>query len=123
MTVATDGSISVLCQPRGTSRAPFTATSTDGAHFVAGAPVPGQHIGGVLGATSATDLFVLLDRLYRSTDSGAHWTPVTAGPSGGSYIGFESATVGRVISGAQSGGDGTWTTTDGGQSWTFHSFG
>ena len=76
---------------------------------------------------SASNLFALtdLDGLYRSTDSGAHWTKVPGGPPGGSYIGFESTTVGRVIGTAQSGAgpDGTWTTTDAGRSWIFHSFG
>jgi hypothetical protein len=129
VTVASDGSITVLCmlrlsQPNDTV---FTMTSTDGSHFVAGTPIPVQQPANAVGAESAGDLFVLtgLDGLYRSTDAGAHWTTVSGGPPGGSYIGFESNTVGRVIGTAQSGSgpDGTWTTTDGGQSWTFHSFG
>ena len=118
------GSITVLCQQR-VSGVPFTATSTDGVHFAPGAPVPGNQFGGVVGATSASDLFVLQqDRLYRSSDAGQRWAAVGDGPAGGNYIGFESTTVGRVIGGrAGAGPDGTWTTTDGGQSWTYHSFG
>jgi len=121
-TVAPDRSISVLCQPRQSGQA-FTMTSTDGAHFVAGTPPPGAD--GGLGAGSASDLVVVAqDRFYRSTDSGAHWTAVEPGPPGDTWIGFESATVGRVLGPRSNGGpDGTWTTTDGGQSWTFHSFG
>jgi photosystem II stability/assembly factor-like uncharacterized protein len=127
VTVAPDGSITVLCVPRGPlqDNTIFTMTSTDGTHFVAGAPVPGHRPPTAVGAVSATQLFVLkdLDGLYRSTDSGAQWARLADGPPGGNYLGFESDTVGRVISGSSSGGDGTWTTTDGGQSWTFHSFG
>lgn len=121
-TVASDGSISLLCQPRLPGRA-FTMTSTDGVHFVAGAPPPG--VDGGLGAASASDLVVVAqDRFYRSTDSGAHWTAVEPGPPGDTWIGFESATVGRVLGPRSNGGPaGTWTTTDGGRSWTFHSFG
>ncbi|HEU5269325.1 MAG TPA: hypothetical protein VFU36_05310, partial [Jatrophihabitans sp.] len=125
VTAAPDGSISVLCQPRMPGRGAFTATSTDGTHFAAGGPVPGS-AADAIGAVSAAGLFVLTDRdgLYRSTDSGAHWSKVSAGPPGGRYIGFESTTVGRVIGGrAGTGPDGTWTTTDGGRSWTYHSFG
>jgi len=127
VTVAMDGSISVLCAQRGPyvpDRSIFTTTSTDGTHFTAGAPVPGSKAGGVITAVSASHLFVLgIDALYASTDSGAHWALV-AGEPGGQYMGFESATVGRVIGNAGSGGaNGTWTTTDGGQSWTYHPFG
>jgi hypothetical protein len=126
VTVAPGGSITVLCQPRQAESqlAPFTATSTDGVHFRPGAAVPSNQFGEV-GAASAGTLFVLQqDRLYRSTDAGAHWAAAGDGPPGGNWIGFESATVGRVIGGGQAGQlDGTWTTTDGGQSWHFHSFG
>ena len=126
VTVGSDGSISVLCLPRqGFDPRPamFTMTSTDGTHFAAGAPLPGSSFGGLIGAGSARDLLVLRDRLYRSTDSGAHWAVVAGGPPGGDYIGFESATVGRVIGNAGNGGtNGTWTTTDGGASWSYHPF-
>lgn len=128
VTVAPDGSITVLCVPRGPFRqgTAFTMTSTDGSHFVAGGSIPAQKPPSAVGAVSASGLFVLTeqDGLYRSTDAGAHWTKLPA-PPGGNYLGFESATVGRIIGAAQSGTapDGTWTTTDGGQGWTFHSFG
>lgn len=127
-TVAIDGSISVLCAQRGPyvpGHSIFTTTSTDGTHFAAGAPLPDSKPSGVLGAVSASHLFALsVDSLYTSTDSGAHWTQVAGGPPGGVSIGFESASVGRVIGNAgASGANGTWTTTDGGQSWTFQSFG
>jgi photosystem II stability/assembly factor-like uncharacterized protein len=127
-TVGMDGSVSMLCAQRGPyvpGHSTFTATSTDGTHFAAGAPSPDSKPASVLGAVSASHLFVLsVDALYTSTDSGAHWTQVAGGPPGGVNIGFESATVGRVIGNAgASGANGTWTTTDGGQSWTYHSFG
>ncbi len=127
VTVAPDGSITVLCVPRGPlqDNTIFTMTSTDGQHFRAGTPVPGHRPPTAVGATSATSLFVLedLDGLYRSTDAGAHWARLSSGPPGGSWLGFESATVGRVLIGSASGTGGTWTTTDGGTSWTHHSFG
>jgi hypothetical protein len=127
VTVAPDGSITVLCVPRGPLRdgTVFPMTSADGEHFTAGTPVPGPRPPTALGATSATDLFVLkdLDGLYRSTDAGAHWTRLPAGPPGGSYLGFESSRVGRVVINSESGTNGTWTTRDGGTTWTFSSFG
>lgn len=126
-TVGIDGSISVLCVQRGPyvpGRSISTTTSTDGTHFTAGAPVPDSKPSTVLGAVSASHLFVLgVNALYASTDAGAHWTAVAGGPPGGIYIGFESASVGRIIGNAgQDGTNGTWTTTDGGQSWTYHPF-
>ncbi|HTZ42767.1 MAG TPA: hypothetical protein VMB79_02815 [Jatrophihabitans sp.] len=118
VTVAADGSVSVLCRPRGQGSA-VTLTAPDGAHFSAGQPLPDPAVGGLVAATSASGLFVLTaDRLYRSTDGGRHWSAVAGGPAGGSAIGFESATVGRVA-----GGNQVWTTTDGGRSWHRHVFG
>jgi len=128
VTVPSDGSISALCLPRlagSTNHSLFTVTSTDATHFAAGAPVLSRPTSGVIGAVSASHLFVLTpDSLYASTDSGAHWSVVGNGPPGGDYIGFESEQVGRVIGGTQASQQaGTWTTADGGRSWSYHPFG
>jgi photosystem II stability/assembly factor-like uncharacterized protein len=129
-TVAPDTSITVLCVPRGDTGPKLTMTSTDGgAHFTAAPASLGAAIGDVLGAASASTLFVSLDQLYRSTDGGRHWQRTEnggKGPMAASWIGFETSTVGRVL---EVDGPGTatsgrvWTTTDAGRSWTSSTFG
>lgn len=125
--VAPDGSISVLCTTRGGTDAQFTMTSTDGGgHFTAAPSSLGAAPGDLLGAASASQLFVSLDELYRSTDGGKHWQRTRSqGPDTASYIGFETPTVGRVLGLPANGTMGTptvWTTTDAGQSWTAYTF-
>jgi photosystem II stability/assembly factor-like uncharacterized protein len=122
VTVAPDDSISLLCVLRGPNWEAGTVTSTDGTHFEQLRPAPASD---GIGAISAHHLYLLggVNGFYESTDSGQQAVP--NGPPVGYYIGFESTTVGRVIGSDHSGGgrEGTWTTTDGGQSWTYHSFG
>ncbi|MEO7288376.1 MAG: hypothetical protein ABI140_15755, partial [Jatrophihabitantaceae bacterium] len=124
-TTAADGSISVLCSSRAPGGGQFTMTSTDGgAHFNAAPASLGTVTGNALGAASATTLLVSLDRLYRSTDGGRSWHPVS-GPSQASYIGFESGSVGRVLGPVAQGSLGSatvWTTRDAGANWTSHTF-
>jgi photosystem II stability/assembly factor-like uncharacterized protein len=127
MATAADGSVTLLCTPRlaGSSSAPFTITSTNGgSKFVPGRR---QALGGApisaLGAASASMLLVSSDDTYRSVDGGQTWSRLgaNAGSSPGvvSWIGFESATVGRAIS---SDGRTVWTTLDAGKTWSAHRF-
>jgi len=128
-TVAGDGSVSVLCQPRGGGQA-FTMTATDGVNFHRGGALPAGQFPGVLAATSASQLYVLSERLYRSTDGGGHWAAVPDGPAStggsGGFLGFESAQVGRAVAGFgqdPAAAERIWTTTDGGASWRPDPFG
>jgi photosystem II stability/assembly factor-like uncharacterized protein len=131
VTIAPDGSITILCARRGGDARHFTMTSTDGgAHFTAAAATLGAANGDGLGAASSSVLLVSLDLLYRSTDGGNHWGRVDKLPGGGplaaSFIGFETSTTGRVLEADAGGGPGStrvWTTTDAGRSWTVHTFG
>jgi len=56
-------------------------------------------------------------RVYRSTDGGTTWTPVADLSKAGNlaWAGFESTTVGRVLT---DGGRTIWTTHDAGATWT-----
>ena len=128
--VAGDGSVSVLCQPRGQTGQEFTMTAPDGVNFHRGGALPAGQFPGALAATSASQLFVLRERLYRSTDGGGHWTPVPNGPAStggsGGFLGFESTRVGRAVAGFgqdPAAAERIWTTTDGGANWRADSFG
>jgi photosystem II stability/assembly factor-like uncharacterized protein len=124
ITTAADGSLAVLCLPRGGTGPGFTAVSIDGSGpFRAGRPFPFELVGGgMLGAASATVQLVLTDQLYRSADGGQTWRTVpavTLGPGEPTFVGFESETVGRVVTDA---GRTIWTTRDAGLTWTQHRF-
>jgi photosystem II stability/assembly factor-like uncharacterized protein len=126
LTSAPDGSVTVLCVPRGVENASaFTATSTDnGAIFQ---PSPGVSMGGItaIGSASATVLLAAWTdntQLFRSTDSGRTWHQVATATKADAavvFIGFETATVGRWVS---NGGATVSTTTDAGLTWTPHTF-
>ncbi|HJQ03178.1 MAG TPA: hypothetical protein VJ851_16395 [Jatrophihabitans sp.] len=130
VTIAPDGSITILCGARNNTERHFTMTSTDGgAHFTAAPTVLGSATGNGLGAASASTLLVSLDLLYLSTDGGRTWGRVDKLPGGGplqaDYIGFETGTVGRVLetdANGEVGATTVWTTTDAGRSWTSHTF-
>jgi|GEM_PF-601561 len=129
VTVALDGSTTVLCTPRDGNgeQLVVTLTGSDTSRHVHVASTPaGAPAGNVLGAASASTLLVSLDRLYRSTDDGRHWQPTGGdGPTAAVFIGFESASVGRVL-GVTGSGESTsatvWTTTDAGRTWTATGF-
>jgi photosystem II stability/assembly factor-like uncharacterized protein len=122
---ASDGSVTVLCTPRGGTSPQFTSTSTDaGATFHPGtvgalgsAPVT------AIGAASGSVLLVANGDAYRSTDSGASFARL--GANGGStpgdaiWFGFETDTVGRAVS---EGGSTIWTTLDAGLTWSRFTF-
>ena len=111
VTVAADGSLAALCQPRTPPAAPaFLVTSTDGGqHFSKRPAVPGT-AARTVAATSPADVLVGGDRLYRW--DGTSWHTV-AGPDKPRFVGFESTDVGRLLA-----ANGAWTTNDGGLSWS-----
>jgi len=125
ITTAPDGSVTVLCTRRAALGTQFTSTSSDGgASFRPGgrdalgaAPIT------ALGAASAAVLFVSSDATYRSPDGGSTWLRLRAnggsGPGPATFIGFESATVGRAIADS---GRTIWTTRDAGLTWTPYTF-
>lgn len=122
LSAAADGSVAVLCSPRGVDGTDFTAVSTDGgASFQAGEAIPGGP-GELLGAASArVQLMLSFGSMYRTQDGGATWQPVRLqlGPGEPIFVGFESATVGRVVTDT---GRTVWTTRDAGLTWTHHTF-
>jgi hypothetical protein len=125
MTSAADGSVTLLCTPRGGSDPQFTTTSTDaGATFHHGkTDALGSAPVSALGAGSSAVLVVANGDTFRSSDSGQRFT--RAGANGGTtpgdakWFGFESTTVGRAVS---EGGRAVWTTRDGGKTWTSYTF-
>jgi hypothetical protein len=122
MTTAEDGSLSLVCTARGgPPSAQFTVTSTNGGTtFRPGSRGAFGDMAEALGAASSSVLVVSADDMYRSTDGGQSWHPLgAAGPGKASWIGFESATVGRAISANYR---TIWTTTDAGATWSNHTF-
>lgn len=122
---AADGSVVVLCVPRGAPAPSFTTVSSDGsAPFRASGPLPADAAdSGLLGAASQQVQFVLsTTALYRSADVGQTWQSVpavTVGPGEPIFVGFESASVGRVVTDT---GRAIWTTRNAGLTWTQHPF-
>ncbi|HEV7204065.1 MAG TPA: hypothetical protein VGN18_05605 [Jatrophihabitans sp.] len=106
--------LTVLCTVRDAGQRTFVATSTDGGRTATAAggtiPVAADHLAG----DPRTVLAAGGDRLAVSRDGGATWTtiPKVSGPI--TFVGFESATIGRVIG---DNGQSLWTTRDGGLTW------
>lgn len=113
---AADGSISVLCTPRGQGGSQFTVTSSDGgAHFQPGSKrALGAATISAFAAASASTLIVSSDDTYRSTDSGRHFSRAAVSPGMLGWAGFASATIGHAISIERR---TIWTTTDAGRTW------
>ncbi len=129
VSLALDGTMTVLCRPRAGAQRGFTITSTDdGATFgAAGAPI-GTGPASVLATPTGDVQLAFAGGLYRSTDRGHSWARL-AGPGGGggsaAFLGFESATAGRTIideSATLIGSATIWTTADAGASWTSYTF-
>jgi hypothetical protein len=125
VSLAPDGTIGVLCIPRQAGTGSVTAmTSSDGGRtFTALATSPGQGSADHLVVVSRGTVLVSLNGLQRTADNGSHWQRVLAPVS---YLGFETPTVGRALTGdstTDAGSTMVWTTTDGGASWTSYTFG
>lgn len=124
-----DGSLSILCVPRGAGTQ-FVITSLDGgAHFRSQRDVTTGQLGDSLAAASGSTLIVAAENasaytLYRSTDAGSTWKQVATapGPQQGSgapaLIGFQNASVGRFATRVGA----VLTTTDGGATWSTYTF-
>jgi hypothetical protein len=124
ITTAPDGSVSLLCGSMNQGAGPeYISTSIDqGQTFTPAAASAGQSID-MIGAASARVLVASAGGLSRSVDGGASWNQVLSPPtqtSGFTFLGFESATTGRWVSGDAS---TVWTTHDAGQTWTSITFG
>lgn len=113
------GTVTVSCVPREAAPA-FVAVSTDaGNHFT---KRPGTVPWGAAGAVVGDPRTVLLDvgtGAYRSTDGGASWQRIAQITGEVTFAGFESATLGRIVT---DGGRTIWTTTDAGRHWTPFTF-
>jgi photosystem II stability/assembly factor-like uncharacterized protein len=123
MTMAPDGSITLLCQLHTDSSQAHVITSTDGGvTFGSRQAVPAYALS--VGAASATTLFAsVLDgraiRLYRSDDAGANWAAVATAPEA---VSDGSVPPSSVVFPSSSGwwmpGYATsFTTSDGGRTW------
>lgn len=119
--VTADGSgqVSVLCTTRQAPQRSFVATSTQagasGTFAAQAGTVPSaQTQSTLLTGDPATVLVVAGAGLSRSVDGGLSWQPVATVTGSVSFVGFESGTVGRAVTG----GSTIWTTRDAGQTWT-----
>lgn len=116
--------VSVLCVGRMAPNRSFVATSADhGGHFSALSPLPGSGAWLLVGDPATVLLVVPQDAgpiVYRSVDGGLAWQTIPEQMGGVTWLGFESKTVGRIVSDA---GRTIWTTHDAGAHWTPFTFG
>jgi hypothetical protein len=130
-----DGTIAAVCAPHqgGTAARLYTTVSTDGGRtFGPSRTTPRQADPTALSVVSANTLLISYDAagqrgvLYRSANGGRSWTVVhtASRPSAKAsydasgvreFLGFESSTTGRWVSGDQ---QVIGTTGDGGKTWT-----
>jgi photosystem II stability/assembly factor-like uncharacterized protein len=113
------GRVALLCQARATGLENL-ATSTDrGASFVRSAGAIPSFAASVLAGDPTTVLIAAGAHPYRSTDGGVSWTRVEEVTGEASFAGFESPTLGRIVT---DGGRTIWTTTDAGAHWSRFTF-
>lgn len=118
------GQVGVTCVTRQAPQHAFVAVSPDGgAHFGARGKLLASSTELLVGDPTTVLLSAPASgtgAVYRSTDGGGQWiqVPGVLGPV--SWLGFESTTVGRIISGD---GRTIWTTNDAGAHWTPFTFG
>jgi photosystem II stability/assembly factor-like uncharacterized protein len=111
---APDGRVSVLCTNRTAPNRQFVATSTDhGASFAGRGTLPQR--ADQLTGDPTTVLIAAGGSLLRSADGGRSWARLIQPTGPVSFLGFESARVGRAVT---DGGRTIWTTSDAGESWT-----
>lgn len=117
---AAGGTVSVLCASRDGTSPTFVAVSHDrGAHFArAPGSLPPRSVH-LLAGDPTSVLVAASDGAYRSTDGGAHWARIPDLSRSVSFLGFESARVGRAVT---AGGRTIWTTTDRGRTWQSFEF-
>lgn len=112
-----DGVFVILCTRRDASGEQFVeASKGEGGGFYPGALMAGMR--SLLAAPTRDDIVVGSPGLSRSADGGRTWTQILR--SGALvWLGFESTTAGAAVS-----GDGAtiYRTTDGGATWTSHTF-
>lgn len=127
MASAPDGSVTVLCTPRGSGNSFIITSMNGGSNFQRADARLGAQGAQLIAAASARVVFVMADVLMQTRDGGQTWHRVQefgVGPLGATWIGFESATTGRLIGFDVNGPSGTiWTTRDAGLTWSRHTFG
>jgi len=122
MSAGADGSLAVLCASPTDNSTPALFVSQNGASsFTPWVGVINQPNRNVFAAANSTVFRSGPGRLDRSTDGGKTWQTVANGNADGaiSFLGFESPTTGRWVTGD---GSTIYTTTDAGQNWTPHTF-
>ena len=127
MSAGADRSVAVMCLPSTSSPAQLFVSDNGGASFkqqVAGV-TEGDASSPFAIANASTVFRSSGSQLERTTDGGKRWTPVATDKTAVadtpvSFLGFQSDTTGRWVT-----GDGSviWTTTDAGANWTSRAFG
>lgn len=117
---APGGAVSLLCASRdGVSRI-FAIISRDtGTHFTQRTDSLPRSAGELLTGDPSTVLIAAGTTAYRLIGAGPRWVQVAGLAGRVSFLGFESATVGRAVTDA---GRKIETTTDGGRTWSSFEF-
>lgn len=122
MTAAADGSLVVTCTTSASKTPTLMVSGNDGVSFSSVAAPSGDVVGSPVAATDSSTVFCSTPNgLLRTTDGGQDWQPVSGNKTSGVavFLGFEGPTTGRWVSGD---GSTIYTTTDGGDHWSPHTF-